>query len=180
MDETEKQMMLHELDELCWFMKDTAGKMDFENKTLWDQITDLDQESGDYCEVTAEIFFNDGRYIELHNRSFESLINNSYSGDEIRLQRMENAQLLDSLLDMGVNQGDVFLTAVNLRYDDPETGSTRTCFPISSVVRISHSFKKVKWSEKWRMLSPDKVRLHETIFRNLREKYLSKQAEKKE
>ena len=76
MNETEKQLILQQLDELYWFMKDSAGKMDFKNKTLWDQITDLDQESGDYCEVMAEIFFSDGRYIELHNRSFESLINN--------------------------------------------------------------------------------------------------------
>lgn len=180
MNEIERQMMLQQLKEIYWFMRNSAGKMDFNNATLWDEVTDLDQESGDYREVIVEIYFSDGRFIQLHNCCFESLINNTYSGDEVRLLRMNNNQLLDSLTEMGLCNYDVYSPMVSAWYNDPELGRVETCFPISSVVRISYSFKKVKWSEKWRTLSPAKVKLHETIFRNLREKYLSEHAEKKE
>lgn len=173
-------MMLQQLKSVYWLMMDSSGKMDFANKTLWDEITDLDQDSGDYQEVVVEIYFTDGRFIKLHNRSFESLINNSYSGDTLLLLRMNDDKLLQAVAEQGVCIRDVYRPIVSITYDDPETGRTATDFPISSVVRISHSFKKVKWSEEWRKFSSEKVKLHETIFRNLREKYLSEHAEKKE
>lgn len=66
--------MLQQLKSVYWLMMDSSGKMDFANETLWDEITDLDQNSGDYQEVVVEIYFTDGRFIKLHNRSFESLI----------------------------------------------------------------------------------------------------------
>ena len=40
--------------------------------------------------------------------------------------------------------------------------------------------KKVKWSERWRTLSPEKGKLHELMFRNFREKYLRDHPEIKE
>lgn len=180
MNEIEKQMMLQKLKSVYWFMIDSSGKMDFENKTLWDQITDLDQENGDYRDVIVEIYFTDGKYIQLHNRSFKSLINNDYSGDDIRLTRINDERLLNLLNGMGVCNNDVYSPVVSVWYNDPETGITNTTFPISSVARISVCDKKVKWSEEWRKLSSEKVKLHETIFRNFRERYLSEHAEKKE
>ena len=84
MNETEKQMMLQLMKEFYSFMKSSAGKMNFENNTLWEEIVNLDQECGNYREVLVEIYFSDGRYIQLHNRSFESLINNSCGGDDVQ------------------------------------------------------------------------------------------------
>lgn len=180
MNEIEKQMMLQKLKSVYCFMIDSSGKMDFENKTLWDQITDLDQESGDYREVIVEIYFTDGKYIQLHNRSFESVINNDYSGDDILLTQINDDRLLNLLNERGAYYNEVYSPVVSVWYNDPETEATRTTFPISSVARISVSDKKVKWSEKWRKLSPENVKVREATFRNFRENYLSEHAEKKE
>lgn len=173
-------MMLQQLKSVYWLMMDSSGKMDFANKTLWDEITDLDQDCGDYQEVVVEIYFTDGRFIKLHNRSFESLINNSYSGDALLLLPMNDDKLLQAVAEQGVCIRDVYRPIVSITYDDPETGRTETDFPISSVVRIACYRKKVKWSERWRTLSPEKRKLHEFMFRNFREKYLRDHPEIKE
>lgn len=179
MNETEKQMMLQLMNEFYSFMKGSVGKMNFENNTLYEEIVNLDHGCSNYREVVVEIYFTDGKYIQLHNRSFESLINNKYCGDDIQLIPDENGQRFLSMRGLGTCTYEVYVPMVSVSYDDPEMGQTLTSFPISSVSRISHSLKKVKWCEKWRKLSPGDMKLHETIFRNFQEKYLSEQAEKK-
>ena len=164
--------MLQRLKSVYRLMMDSSGKMDFAKKTLWDEITDLDQDSGDYQEEVVEIYFTDGRFIQLHNRSFESLINNSYSGDDIQLLLMNDEKLFDAVVDSGAYISDIRLPMVRIRYNDPETGRTENEFPISSVVRISHYSKKVKWCKEWAKLHPDKIKLCERLFQNSREKYL--------
>ena len=172
--------MLQRLKSVYRLMMDSSGKMDFAKITLWDDITDLDQDSGDYQEEVVEIYFTDGRFIQLHNRSFESLINNSYSGDDIQLLLMNDEKLFDAVVDSGACISDTYLPMVRIRYNDPETGRTETEFPISSVVRISHFSKKVKWCKEWAKLHPDKIKLCERLFQNSREKYLRDHPEIKE
>ena len=172
--------MLQRLKSVYRLMMDSSGKMDFAKKTLWDDITDLDQDSGDYQEEVVEIYFTDGRFIQLHNRSFESLINNSYSGDDIQLLLMNDEKLFDAVVDSGACISDTYLQMVRIRYNDPETGRTETEFPISSVVRISHYSKKVKWCKEWAKLHPEKIKLCERLFQNSREKYLRDHPEIKE
>ena len=108
MNKIGEQMMLQQLKSVYWLMMDSSGKMDFANKTLWDEITDLDQDSGDYQEVVVEIYFTDGRFIKLHNRSFESLINNSFSGDALLLLPMNDDKLLQAVAEQGVCIRDVY------------------------------------------------------------------------
>ena len=180
MNKIAEQLMLQQLKSVYWQMMDSSGKMDFANKTLWDEITDLDQDSGDYREEVVEIYFTDGRFIQLHNRSFESLINNSYSGDDIQLLQMDDEKLFDAVVDSGACIYDVYHPIVRIKYDDPETGRTETEFPISSVVRISHYSKKVKWGKEWAKLHPEKIKLCESLFQNSREKYLRDHPEIKE
>ena len=180
MNKIAEQLMLQQLKSVYWQMMDSSGKMDFANKTLWDEITDLDQDSGDYREEVVEIYFTDGRFIQLHNRSFESLINNSYSGDDIQLLQMDDEKLFDAVVDSGACIYDVYHPIVRIKYDDPETGRTETEFPISSVVRISHYSKKVKWGKEWAKLHPEKIKLCERLFQNSREKYLRNHPDIKE
>ena len=172
--------MLQRLKSVYWQMMDSSGKMDFAKKTLWDEITDLDQDSGYYREEVVEIYFTDGRFIQLHNRSFESLIEDTYLGDDIYLQQMNDEKLFDAVVDSGACISDTYLQMVRIRYNDPETGRTETEFPISSVVRISHFSKKVKWCKEWAKLHPDKIKLCERLFQNSREKYLRDHPEIKE
>ena len=172
--------MLQRLKSVYRLMMDSSGKMDFAKKTLWDEITDLDQDSGDYQEEVVEIYFTDGRFIQLHNRSFESLIEGTYLGDDIFLQQMNDDKLFDAVVDSGAYIYDIRLPMVRIRYNDPETGRTETEFPISSVVRISHFSKKVKWCKEWAKLHPDKIKLCERLFQNSREKYLRDHPEIKE
>ena len=172
--------MLQRLKSVYRLMMDSSGKMDFANKTLWDEITDLDQDSGDYREEVVEIYFTDGRFIQLHNRSFESLIEDTYLGDDIYLQQMNDEKLFDAVVDSGACISDTYLQMVRIRYNDPETGRTETEFPISSVVRISHFSKKVKWCKEWAKLHPEKIKLCERLFQNSREKYLRDHPEIKE
>ena len=172
--------MLQRLKSVYRLMMDSSGKMDFANKTLWDEITDLDQDSGYYREEVVEIYFTDGRFIQLHNRSFESLIEDTYLGDDIYLQQMNDEKLFDAVVDSGACISDTYLQMVRIRYNDPETGRTETEFPISSVVRISHFSKKVKWCKEWAKLHPDKIKLCERLFQNSREKYLRNHPEIKE
>ena len=93
MDKISEQLMLQQFKSVYRRMMDSSGKMEFANKTLWDEITDLDQDSGDYREEVVEIYFTDGRFIQLHNRSFESLIEGTYLGDDIFLQQMNDEKL---------------------------------------------------------------------------------------
>jgi hypothetical protein len=93
---------------------------------------------------------------------------------------MNDDKLLQAVAEQGVCIRDVYSPIVSITYDDPETGRTATDFPISSVVRIACYRKKVKWSERWRTLSPEKGKLHELMFRNFREKYLRDHPEIKE
>ena len=172
--------MLQRLKSVYRLMMDSSGKMDFANKTLWDEITDLDQDSGYYREEVVEIYFTDGRFIQLHNRSFESLIEDTYLGDDIYLQQMNDEKLFNAVVDSGACISDTYLQMVRIRYNDPETGRTETEFPISSVVRISHFSKKVKWCKEWAKLHPDKIKLCERLFQNSREKYLRDHPEIKE
>ena len=172
--------MLQRLKSVYRLMMDSSGTMDFAKKTLWDEITDLDQDSGYYREEVVEIYFTDGRFIQLHNRSFESLIEDTYLGDEIYLQQMNDEKLFDAVVDSGACISDTYLQMVRIRYNDPETGRTETEFPISSVVRISHYSKKVKWGKEWAKLHPDKIKLCERLFQNSREKYLRDHPEIKE
>ena len=172
--------MLQRLKSVYWQMMDSSGKMDFAKKTLWDEITDLDQDSGYYREEVVEIYFTDGRFIQLHNRSFESLIEDTYLGDDIYLQQMNDEKLFNAVVDSGACISDTYLQMVRIRYNDPETGRTETEFPISSVVRISHFSKKVKWCKEWAKLHPDKIKLCERLFQNSREKYLRDHPEIKE
>ena len=172
--------MLQRLKSVYRLMMDSSGKMDFAKKTLWDEITDLDQDSGYYREEVVEIYFTDGRFIQLHNRSFESLIEDTYLGDDIFLQQMNDDKLFDAVVDSGACISDTYLQMVRIRYNDPETGRTETEFPISSVVRISHFSKKVKWCKEWAKLHPDKIKLCERLFQNSREKYLRDHPEIKE
>ena len=172
--------MLQRLKSVYWQMMDSSGKMDFAKKTLWDEITDLDQDSGYYREEVVEIYFTDGRFIQLHNRSFESLIEDTYLGDDIYLQQMNDEKLFNAVVDSGACISDTYLQMVRIRYNDPETGRTETEFPISSVVRISHYSKKVKWCKEWAKLHPEKIKLCERLFQNSREKYLRDHPEIKE
>ena len=172
--------MLQRLKSVYRLMMDSSGKMDFAKKTLWDEITDLDQDSGYYREEVVEIYFTDGRFIQLHNRSFESLIEDTYLGDDIYLQQMNDEKLFNAVVDSGACISDTYLQMVRIRYNDPETGRTETEFPISSVVRISHYSKKVKWCKEWAKLHPDKIKLCERLFQNSREKYLRDHPEIKE
>ena len=172
--------MLQRLKSVYRLMMDSSGNMDFANKTLFDEITDLDQDSGYYREEVVEIYFTDGRFIQLHNRSFESLIEDTYLGDDIYLQQMNDEKLFDAVVDSGACISDTYLQMVRIRYNDPETGRTETEFPISSVVRISHYSKKVKWCKEWAKLHPDKIKLCERLFQNSREKYLRDHPEIKE
>ena len=172
--------MLQRLKSVYRLMMDSSGNMDFAKKTLWDEITDLDQDSGYYREEVVEIYFTDGRFIQLHNRSFESLIEDTYLGDDIYLQQMNDEKLFDAVVDSGACISDTYLQMVRIRYNDPETGRTETEFPISSVVRISHFSKKVKWCKEWAKLHPEKIKLCERLFQNSREKYLRNHPEIKE
>ena len=158
----------------------SSGNMAFAKKTLWDEITDLDKDSGYYRDEVVEIYFTDGRFIKLHNRSFDSLIEDTYLGDDIYLQQMNDEKLFNAVVDSGACISDTYLQMVRIRYNDPETGRTETEFPISSVVRISHFSKKVKWCKEWAKLHPDKIKLCERLFQNSREKYLRNHPEIKE
>ena len=180
MNKISEQLMLQRLKSVYRLMMDSSGNMDFAKKTLWDEITDLDQDSGYYREEVVEIYFTDGRFIQLHNRSFESLIEDTYLGDDIYLQQMNDEKLFNAVVDSGACISDTYLQMVRIRYNDPETGRTETEFPISSVVRISHFSKKVKWCKEWAKLHPDKIKLCERLFQNSREKYLRDHPEIKE
>ena len=172
--------MLQRLKSVYRLMMDSSGNMDFAKKTLWDEITDLDQDSGYYREEVVEIYFTDGRFIQLHNRSFESLIEDTYLGDDIYLQQMNDEKLFNAVVDSGACISDTYLQMVRIRYNDPATARTETEFPISSVVRISHYSKKVKWCKEWAKLHPEKIKLCERLFQNSREKYLRDHPEIKE
>ena len=137
MTEQEQQELLAELRDLAEWMQDSAPCFDVkEYESLEEQIKSLNQDSGDFYEVIVEIHFNNGRYITLHNQAFDTLVQDSYMGDEIDATSKD--------------------TVIRVTYTDPETDYTMMAIPISSICYTSSYTQEIKWQERWDALSKDK------------------------
>ena len=133
----EQNEFIGELTDLAEWMQDSAPCFDVkEYGSLEEQIKSLNQDSGDFYEVIVEIHFNNGRYITLHNQAFDTLVQDSYMGDEIDATSKD--------------------TVIRVTYTDPETDYTMMAIPISSICYTSSYTKEVKWQERWDALSKDK------------------------
>ena len=137
MTEQEQYELLGELKDLAEWMQNSAPCFDVkEYESLEEQIKSLNQDSGDFYEVIIEIHFNNGRYITLHNRAFDTLVQDSYIGDEIDAMSKD--------------------TVIGVTYTDPETDDTNMLIPISSICYISYYTQEINWKERWDTLSKDK------------------------
>ena len=133
----EQNEFLLELRDLAEWMQDSAPCFDVkEYGSLEEQIKSLNQDSGDFYEVIVEIHFNNGRYITLHNQAFDTLVQDSYMGDEIDATSKD--------------------TVIRVTYTDPETDYTMMAIPISSICYTSSYTQEIKWQERWDALSKDK------------------------
>ena len=133
----EQNELIGELTDLAEWMQDSAPCFDVkEYGSLEEQIKSLNQDSGDFYEVIIEIHFNNGRYITLHNQAFDTLVQDSYMGDEIDATSKD--------------------TVIRVTYTDPETDYTMMVIPISSICYTSSYTKEIKWQERWNTLSKDK------------------------
>ena len=133
----EQNEFIGELTDLAEWMQDSAPCFDVkEYGSLEEQIKSLNQDSGDFYEVIIEIHFNNGRYITLHNQAFDTLVQDSYMGDEIDATSKD--------------------TVIGVTYIDPETDYTQMVIPISSICYISAYNQEIKWQERWDALSKDK------------------------
>jgi hypothetical protein len=133
----EQDDFLGELKDLAEWMQNSAPNFDVkEYGSLEEQIKSLNQDSGDFYEVIIEIHFNNGRYITLHNQAFETLVQDSYVGDEIDATSRD--------------------TVIGVTYIDSETDYTQMVIPISSICYISAYTQEIKWQERWDALSKDK------------------------
>ena len=133
----EQNELLGELKDLAEWMQDSAPCFDVkEYGSLEEQIKSLNQDCGDFYEVIVEIHFNNGRYITLHNQAFDTLVQDSYIGDEIDATSKD--------------------TVIRVTYTDPETDYTIMAIPISSICYISSYTQEIKWQERWDALSKDK------------------------
>ena len=133
----EQNELIGELTDLAEWMQDSAPCFDVkEYGSLEEQIKSLNQDSGDFYEVIVEIHFNNGRYITLHNQAFDTLVQDSYIGDEIDATSKD--------------------TVIGVTYIDPETDYTQMVIPISSICYISAYNQEIKWQERWDALSKDK------------------------
>ena len=133
----EQNEFIGELTDLAEWMQDSAPCFDVkEYGSLEEQIKSLNQDSGDFYEVIVEIHFNNGRYITLHNQAFDTLVQDSYMGDEIDATSKD--------------------TVIGVTYTDPETDDTLMVIPISSICYISSYNQEIKWQERWDALSKDK------------------------
>ncbi len=133
----EQDDFLGELKDLAEWMQNSAPNFDVkEYGSLEEQIKSLNQDSGDFYEVIIEIHLNNGRYITLHNQAFETLVQDSYIGDEIDATSKD--------------------TVIGVTYIDSETDYTQMVIPISSICYISAYTQEIKWQERWDALSKDK------------------------
>ena len=137
MTEQQQNEFIGELTDLAEWMQDSAPCFDVnEYGSLEEQIKSLNKDSGDFYEVIIEIHFNNGRYITLHNQAFDTLVQDSYIGDEIDAMSKD--------------------TVIGVTYTDPETDYTDVVIPISSICYIAHYTQEIKWQERWDVLSKDK------------------------
>ena len=133
----EEQGLRAEVKDLAEWMQDSAPCFDVkEYGSLEEQIKSLNKDSGDFYEVIIEIHFNNGRYITLHNQAFDTLLQDSYIGDEIDATSKD--------------------TVIRVTYTDPETDYTMMAIPISSICYTSSYTQEIKWQERWDALSKDK------------------------
>ena len=86
--------------------------------------------------MTPAPHFNNGRYITLHNQAFDTLVQDSYMGDEIDATSKD--------------------TVIGVTYTDPETDYTQMVIPISSICYISAYNQEIKWQERWDAMSRDR------------------------
>ena len=137
MTEQEQYELLAELKDLAEWMQNSAPCFDVkEYESIEEQIKSLNQDSGDFYEVIVEIHFNNGRYITLHNQAFDTLVQDSYIGDEIDAMSKD--------------------TVIGVTYTDPETDDTNMLIPISSICYISYYTQEINWQERWDALRKDK------------------------
>ena len=133
----EQNEFIGELTDLAEWMQDSAPYFDVkEYGSLEEQIKSLNQDSGDFYEVIVEIHFNNGRYITLHNQAFDTLVQDSYMGDEIDATSKD--------------------TVIGVTYTDPDTDYTQMVIPISSICYISAYNQEIKWQERWDAMSRDR------------------------
>ena len=133
----EQNEFIGELTDLAEWMQNSAPCFDVkEYESIEEQIKSLNQDSGDFYEVIVEIHFNNGRYITLHNQAFDTLVQDSYIGDEIDATSKD--------------------TVIRVTYTDPETDYTMMAIPISSICYVSYYTQEIKWQERWEVLSKDK------------------------
>ena len=149
MTEQEKYELLGELKDLAEWMQNSAPCFDVkEYGSLEEQIKSLNQDCGDFYEVIVEIHFNNGRYITLHNQAFDTLVQDSYIGDEIDATSKD--------------------TVIGVTYTDPETDYTKMVIPISSICYVSYYTQEIKWQERWDAMSRDRK---DNAFAAFKEQY---------
>lgn len=144
MTELEQYGLIEDLDEFSEWMRDSAPGYDVEvYQSLEEQIKDLEHESGDFYDVFVDIQLNTGKCITICNRAFETLVRNFYRGDYLFVKEIDSKNGKPKLI-------------VRVHYQDPEKGFTQMIIPVSSICYFYGYTKKVKWQERWNVLSKDK------------------------
>lgn len=144
MTELEQYELLKELDEFSGWMLESTPRYDVkEYKSLEEQIKDLEHDAGDFYDVFIDIQLNTGKCITICNRSFETLVQNRYCGDDLLIQEIDSKNGLLSPI-------------VRVHYQDPEKGFTQMKIPVSSIYYVSGYSKEVKWQERWNAMSRDR------------------------
>lgn len=173
MTELEQYALLKELNDMAGWMRDSAARFNVqEYKSLEEQIESLEKDTGDFFEVLVEIHLNNGRYIIIRNRAFESLVQDYYMGDDLDVDTQDAERVLCLFETMATlkekaafyaehplvngDERKVLNPMIRVQYQDPETGFTQTKIPVSSICYVSGYTKEIKWQERWDALSRDK------------------------
>lgn len=166
MTEMEQYALLKELDDMAGWMRDSAPDFNvLEYKSLEEQIESLEKDTGDFYEVIVEIHLNNGRYITIRNRAFESLVRDNYMGDDLDVHTQDAERVLCLFETMATLKekaafyaehplvnGDkrkMLVPMVEVSYQDPETGFTQTKIPVSSICYVSGYTEEIKWQARW-------------------------------
>lgn len=173
MTEMEQYALLKELDDMSGWMRDSAPDFNvLEYKSLEEQIESLEKDTGDFYEVIVEIHFNNGRYITIRNRAFESLVRDNYMGDDLDVHTQDAERVLCLFETMATLKekaafyaehplvdGDkrkMLVPMVEVSYQDPETGFTQTKISVSSICYVSGYTEEIKWQARWNAMDQAK------------------------
>lgn len=138
MNEKEKRILIELKKVAEWMSEAVCVELDDGCRSLFDQVVQLDEYSGDYCNVFVTLHFIDGSHLTVSNECWQSLLRQQYQG---------------SVFDIEDDDPMVVVMFV-----DKKKRYHQTRIPVSSIAWIDTWTDDVKWLQCYNSISREDIK----------------------